>query len=70
MTVDNVSFQVRQKRVIVIPNRGTFKKEVVYCVCDSSAHKIKSTMGIRDAGNATIKAQITQKSDFDVYEDD
>ena len=61
--IDDINFQVRPQRTIIIPKRETLNKVVIYRFCVFFAYKTKRTLSIKESWNATVKTLITHESD-------
>ena len=53
--IDDLSFQVRPQRTIIIPKRETLNKVVLYRFSVFFAYKTKRAISIKEPWNATIK---------------
>ena len=52
---DDLSFQVRSERTIIISKRETLNKVVIYRFCVFFAYKTKRALSFKEPWNATVK---------------
>ena len=52
--IDDLSFQVRPQRIIIIPKRRTLNEVVIYRFCVFFAYKTKGALNFKEPWNATI----------------